>query len=484
MTISGSLSNALSGLAAAARAAEIVSSNVSNSLTDGYGRREVGLASRSLGGNGAGVMVTGVQRTVDDRTIAERRLADASFGNASTGADFFARLETVLGLPDDPGSLTGRIAQFEGTLIEAASRPDSNARLNSVLLAAQGLSGFLNEASDQVQSLRLEADRNIGLQVNKLNDGLEKIAALNQNIRSQLAAGYDANALMDQRQQMIDSISGIVPLRQVPRDGGQVALFTTGGAIVLDGRPAIVDFSPVATMVPQMSIGSSALSGLTLNGQPVTPSDSGPLSGGSLSALFAVRDDYSVVAQERLDAVARDLVERFADPAVDPTLTATDAGIFTDAGLPFNTVNEVGLAGRLSVNGLIDPDAGGDVWRIRDGLNAATPGDVGNSTLLQALSDTLRAPRIPVSGGFSGASRTALGLSSDVISLTNSNLQSLEADTSFALAQMDILKTIELRAGVDTDYEMQQLLLIEQAFAANARVVTTIDDMMQTILRL
>jgi len=46
------------------------------------------------------------------------------------------------------------------------------------------------------------------------------------------------------------------------------------------------------------------------------------------------------------------------------------------------------------------------------------------------------------------------------------------------------LKTQELQNGVDTDYEMQQLLLVEQSFAANARVIQTIDELIQTLLRI
>ncbi len=178
------------------------------------------------------------------------------------------------------------------------------------------------------------------------------------------------------------------------------------------------------------------------------------------------------------------MIERFSSPTVDPTLSSTDVGIFTDASLAFNSTNEIGLSSRISVNSLIDPDSGGAVWRIRDGLNAGSPGDVGNSTQIQSLVDALAAPKVPASGGFVGAARSAFGLFSDLVSLTNVDLRSSETETSFALSQVDILKSIELRSGVDTDFEMQQLLLIEQAYTANARVVSTIDEMMHTILGL
>lgn len=484
MSISGSLANALSGLNAAARAAEVVSANVSNALTEGYGRRELNLAARSLGGHGAGVAVVGITRHTDEQVIGARRLADAEFGGASVSENYLARLQQVFGLPDDPNSLSGLVAGLEANLIEAASRPDSEPRLNAVLDAARKLTGKLNQSSDEIQALRLSADQEIDRQVKNLNSKLARIADLNNDIRVQLGAGFDATALMDQRQQAIDSISQIVPLKQVARGNGQIALFTPGGAILLDGRPATVGFTPVGTIVAQMTATSGGLSGLTLNGQPVSPAPDGPLGGGSLGALFDVRDNQAVTAQIRLDAVARDLIERFADPSVDPTISTTDPGLFADTGAGFNPANEIGLSGRISVNSLVDPDAGGALWRLRDGLGATAPGDVGNAGLLNRLVSALGLPRVPASGGFIGAARSAVGLAGDLASLTNIDLRAAEADKSYGMAKVDALKTLELQGGVDTDHELQNLLLVEQAFAANARVVSTVDEMIQTLLGL
>ena len=482
MGLSATLSNALSGLTAASRAAEIVSANVSNAQTEGYGRRELMLTSATLGGSGGGVAVSGVVRSIDQHTIGERRLADAALGQSGAGVAFFDRLEMLVGLPDDPASLAAKTTQLQAVLLEAASRPDSDTRLDAILAAATGLSDHLNSASDQVQNLRMDADREIGQQVKTLNESLVRIADLNYEIRLQIGGGNDASGLMDQRQQLIDRVATIVPLNEVPRDNGQIALYTPGGAILLDGKPAEISFTTVGVIVPQMTQASGALSGLLINGQSISTTDNGPLSGGSLIELFAVRDDYATTAQSQLDAVARDLVERFADPLVDPTLALGSPGLFTDAGGVLNVANEVGLSGRLKINALVDPAAGGEIRLLRDGLGASVPGPVGNASIIQAMNDALEAPKIPASGGFSGAARSAVGLAGDFISHVNGKLRGAEANQSFASAKHDALKTIELRSGVDTDQEMQQLLLIERAYSANARVISTVDDMIQTLL--
>ena len=484
MSISSSLSNALSGLSAASRAADVVSSNVANALTPGYGRRELDLASRTLGNDGAGVSVNGIQRIVDESILASRRLADASFGKTSATARFFSELQTSIGLPGDKASLTGKTTKLETTLIEAASRPESDARLASVASAAKALATKFNSITQRIQNLRLEADKNIGHQVLSLNRGLDEIARLNGQIRVEIGSGHDASGLMDLRQKTIDSISGIVPLRQVSRDHGQIALFTPGGAILLDGRAAKIGFTPAHTIVPQMTIGTGALSGLTINGQPVSTESNGPLGGGGLTGSFAVRDDLAPTAQARLDAVARDMIERFSNPAVDPTLPPGAAGIFSDAGTAFLPANETGIAGRISFNPIADPEAGGALWHLRDGLGATTQGFPGNAAILLDLGAAIRTTRIPASGGFTGAAQTASGLSGSLVSLVGADLEAAKSDQSFAAAQRDALLKSQLEDGVDTDHEMQQMMLIERAYSSNARVVSAIDKMIETLLGL
>lgn len=484
MSMSSALSNALSGLTASSRTAETVSSNIANALTDGYGRREINLSSRVLGSEGAGVHIDGISRMVDQGVIGDRRLADASLGATSTHAGFLQRIENVIGEPGVAGSLSDRLAGLDAAFVESASRPDSEPRLQNVLRNAQGLTDHINVISREIQSQRTQADQSISQQVDQLNSAVRQIEELNHTILAQNSGGRDTSALMDQRQSLVDQISSIVPMRSVPRERGQIALITTGGAILLDGRAAELGFTPVGMITEDMTLGAGSLSGLTLNGNAVSTSGNGIMSGGSLTALFEVRDELSITAQGNLDAFARDLVERFQSPTVDPTLGVLDAGIFTDAGAFFDPVNEPGLSTRLSINGLIDPVAGGDIWRLRDGLGAVAQGDVGNATLLQNLSSALTTTQVPVSGSITNATRSASGLASDFLSAISAGRQSAETEIVFSMTKVDALKTQELQSGVDTDYEMQQLLMVEHAFAANARVMQTVDDLIQTLLRM
>jgi flagellar hook-associated protein 1 len=484
MSVTGALNNAMTGLRAAGRGAEIISSNISNALTPGYGRRVLSLSSSNIGDFG-GVRVNGITRMVDPGLVADRRHAHAEQGQAHIAADFLARIENLIGTPDNPRALTAQLAGFENDLITAASRPDAPERLNNAVASARGVTLALNNASSGIQDARTTADRTIKAQVAEMNSALSQVAALNSQITALQVQGGDISSLQDLRQQVVDRIAELVPVREAPRSNGQVALYSVGGAVLLDGTPATLGFTASNLVTPYMSLSGGTLSGLTINDVLVrTDSEKGALRGGVLGAQFEIRDESGVAAQTQIDALARDLVERFQDPSVDPTLAPGDAGIFTDAGGAFDPLDEIGLSDRLQINAAVDPEQGGAAWRLRDGVNAAAQGDVGDARLLQDLTTALNASRTPASGSFGGGAFSTLNLATTLASDIAGNRNVAEQSLTYAATRLTELTTRLLADGVDSDDEIQRLMLVEQAYAANARVIQTVDEMLQMIMRI
>ena len=484
MTISGALNNAMTGLRAAGRATQVVSSNLSNVLTEGYGVRSLELSSQSMGGLG-GVRIDGITRNVDPALISDRQMASAAYANRRTTLDFMSTLDRLIGTPDQVGALTQQISAFETSLITAASRPDAPDRLATAVNSARDLATAINRGSTGIQEQRTQADRSIAEQVTRLNSALSELQTLNGQITKAQMRGADDASFRDFQQKLVDEISAIVPVKTVPRPNGAIALFTSAGSVLLDGKAAEVGFDPVNLVGAGMSLEAGSLSGLTVNGVNVrTGPDNGALRGGSLSAQFEVRDYLAPQAQKQLDAVARDLIERFETLAPTSPMGDPLPGLFTDNSNRFDALDEIGLAGRPSINQLVDPNRGGETWRLRDGLDAATPGEVGNATILQSLGDVMSVARQPASGDFGTGSLTAVNLSSSMISLFASDRTNNEQHLSFASVQLNELTQQELANGVDSDAELQRLILIEQAYAANARMIQTVDEMMQTLLRI
>lgn len=483
MNMSTALNNALGGLTAASRGAAVVSGNIANALTPGYERRSLELATSPISGNG--VRTVGVTRHQDPVLTANRRTTDADLAWHTAVSDFHTRFEGLVGTVDDPTSLAARLSSFESSLITAASLPDSTERLDQVARAGRDLANNLNTASEGLRQVRSDADRKIGAQIEKLNQTLQDIEDLNDKIPAIRNSGGDIGALLDQRQVLIDQVNELVPVNVVARDNDRVSLYSDGGLILLEGKAAEFTFSTTGETKPHMTVSNGLLSGLEMNGQPVrTNGDNAQIRGGALQAQFEIRDDLAVEAQVQLDSVARDLVERFETPGLDPTVAVSDPGLFTDSGNRFDVTNLTGLAARINFNSVVDPDAGGDSWKLRTGLGAATPGNPGDATQLQTFGAILADAR-PVPGGLFGTGNMrATEVTEALISKSGANAHVAEQRKTFANSAQLHMAQIEAEQGVDTDQELQRLMQIEQTYAANARVITVVDELLETLLRL
>ncbi len=481
MSLSAASRSALSGLNMASLTTRLISDNIANALTPGYGVRSIGVSSDH---NGSGVRILGITRTMDPVLLGNRRLADADLGAAKTASHFLARVEDLVGLPDSNSSLSGRIAQFQTDLLEAASRPDSGIRLDQAVASAGDLVSAINAAAGNVQKLRNDAEKDIGSQVDRLNEVLGSIDELNVRISATVAAGSTAAPLLDQRQILVDELSEMIPVREIQRENGRIALYTTGGAILLDTQAVEIEFSQKNLLTEFMNIEDGSLSGLTVNGRDIsTDADTGPLRGGSLYAAFEVRDVTAVEMQDRLDGLAQDLISRFEDASLDATRGVGDPGLFTDNGSALDPSDVLGLAQRLELNSAIDPDQGGESWRLRDGLGAAAEGDPGDASLIQDLVNVMDATQTAPSAIGTG-SYTASGLVDYVSSLVSSERAYAETNETFAANQQSEFAALLDAEGVDTDAELQALLVMEQLYAANAQVLQTVDQMLNTLMEL
>lgn len=483
MSISGALSNAISGLTAASRSAEVVSTNIANAMTEGYGHRSVALSSRGQYGAG-GVGIDGIVRRSDPVVLADRRLAGGQDANAQRMLGFFETMEKNIGIPSEPGSLAFQVAEFETSLIAAASMPNANERLQAVSHAAKALTDTFNNLSDGIQSARKQADQNISDLIGSVNANLQKIERLNVAIVQASANRQDTSALVDQRQMALDSVATIIPVRIMPRDNGQIGVYSTGGAALVDGKAAVLSFTASNAITAHTTLDGGMLSPLSVNGKTIDTRADGALGGGLLAAEFEIRDKLGVSLQSDLDAMARDLVERFQSTAMDPTLAPGTAGLFTDAGAAFSGTDATGLSGRLSINALADASQTNEMWRLRDGLGAVAPGAASDTTLLLAMKDQMAGATSLADASHLGGAYSVHAFASQLASVVGAQRVSQEDSVAFSSARLGALQEQEMAQGVDTDQEMQRLLLIEQTYAANARVIQVVDELMETLLGL
>lgn len=484
MTLSFALNNAVTGLAANSTQAELIANNVANALTEGYGRRDASLSSISLGGAGAGVRVDGVTRAASPVATEARRIADASEGAATVRADALSRLTDVVGSPGTPGALATLADRVDASFAAASDTPESAVTLRTAARAAGDYATAVNRIALEAISLRGEMDASIATQVDTINSSLTKIQSLNSEIKARAISGADTSALLDQRERLIKSVSSMLPVKTVPRELGEIAVYTQSGGQLLDGKVFPLGFDPSLAASLSATIENGGLSGLTSNGAPVRTGTGSLFEGGSLAAAFDVRDDLIPSFIGGLDALAADLIQRTEDLPADTTVASGAAGLFTDGGAAFDAANQLGISQRLALNVAVDEDRGGDATRLRDGLGAAFPGVEGDARVLRGLQDALTAPQ-PIAGVNLTGARGIAGFSTELSAnlLASSSVAAEEAVNQTGRA--DLLRAAELaEIGVDTDQELSRLLQVEQAFAANARVIEVVDTLMQRLLQI
>ncbi len=480
MSLSLAMSSALSGISVTSRATQLVADNIANQQTEGYGVRSLDQSARALGGTGSGVQATGIHRNTDPALIAEQRNATSRLAGHAQLSDFWNRIESAIGLPGEPGSLSHSFDTLELALSNAATAPDSTAHLTQIAQAARDISSGFGSIQNTLQQTRASADAAIGRDVAELNESLAEVARLNRDIQRQTLTGGAPQALMDNRQAVIDKIAQIVPVTEIARGDGRVALMAKSGAMLVDSDAATFSFSTTPGMSPKDTIEDGPLSGLTLDGKPVPP-QSDLFANGRLGAAFSIRDTLAPDMQGALDDLAADIIGRFMQAEADQT-GSTEFGLFAlDSGATWPP-DTPGLAGRMALNPLVDPAAGGELARLRSGIHATDPTFILDNTYLSRLRDTMADVTLLSDPNTPG--RTASGHAADLISVVGTARLDAETRNSSSSARHAALEEGLAARGVDSDAELSKLLLLEQAYGANARVLASIDAMLRRILEI
>ena len=182
-----------------------------------------------------------------------------------------------------------------------------------------------------------------------------------------------------------------------------------------------------------------------------------------------------------MDEYARGLIQTFEE--ADASLAPGEAGLFTDNGIAFDPANITGLASRLQINSKISSTGEAEVWRIRDGLGATSPGAGSETVQINAFLAGLDTAMNAATGTGIPAEVTLRDFSAEMITSQAATRARAENDFNAAASAAEVVMSARRNSeGVNIDDEMQQLLLIEQSYAANSRVLTAVSEMIDTLI--
>lgn len=341
MGLSTALGAALSGLKASQSGLDLVANNVANANTPGYVKRTLVTEQSVAGGVTAGVRADDVRRELDRYLQRQLRTETAGGNYATTRANYLTQLQTTFGTPGGALSLDSLVSDLSKSFDALAATPDSQATRASVILAAQTLAKQLNSASADVQSLRSQADLGMKSGVEQANEALKSIEQLTKDIARAEASGQSPAALLDQRDQAIDTLSGLMDVKVEDDGAGQYRIKTQGGLSLFEGGVAsTLTFGPTATVSAQDTYpasASGALGAIRLTRPSGLSADllaEGELRSGTLKALADMRDKTLPQAQAQLDELAANLAQAFGTNTVKGTAIAGGVDLTTQNAQP------------------------------------------------------------------------------------------------------------------------------------------------------
>lgn len=236
-------------------AANTTSDNIANVNTPGASRQTVNLSEAppivgspgystwsGPGTKGDGVLVDSITRVHQDSY-------DGLFRGASAAQNFYdVQSQQLQGLQAsfaEPGNgINAAFTSLQTALSQLSANPTGTAERQGVIGAAQAFVQRLNSVGTSIANAKSTAISQAGAVVSQANDLIDKIAALNGQIRASKAVGDNPNTYLDQRDQYVDQLSALLSTQTAVQSNGS-ALVTVGGRALVNDTQAYHLAAPV-----------------------------------------------------------------------------------------------------------------------------------------------------------------------------------------------------------------------------------------------
>lgn len=484
MTLSAALNTARSSLQATQTQISVVSRNTAGSSDPYYSRKIASVISQ-----GGAVQVT-ISRASNLALYSKMLVATSGMAGNQAITAGLDQLNATIGDTALNASPAAKIGMLKSALSQLAKAPDSSTFAKAFLNSASDLVKSLNDATAEVQKVRHDADTAIANSVGRINGLLTKFEAANQEVMRGYALGSDISDSLDARDALISQLSEEMGVQIVEREGGDLALYTDSGVPLFDRSPRKVSFQPTSAFGPSTVGNAVFIDGIQVTGAGAPM----PLNTGNLVGQAKIRDDISVGYQSQLDELARNVIEAFKETDQSGAGLPDLAGVFSFAGsigVPPNPAPS-GLAGLLKLNPALAGQPDGGLAALRDGgingaayrHNPAAPGsDVAFSGRLYGLMSEMEKSR-PVDPAFGFGATQSL---QDFASSSAGWLQGLRASAKSEATYSEMLlsqasEAMSNATDVNGDDETARMLQLEHAYSASAKLISTINEMMKTLL--
>lgn len=445
---------------------EVSGHNLANVNNPAYSRQRLDIDATTpvptfLGPQGTGAEATAIQQVrsalVDMRIQAETSVTGyweaqqvaLQYAQASLGQE----ISTVASLDDTSAQqgIAEGLAELFNAFQSLSLQPTSLAERQALLMKASTLADQFNQVAARLDALTAGLDDALATDVAKVNELLAGVADLNdQIITAELNSGAVANDLRDLRQAKIEELAKLVNVDAVAQSDGGINI-SIGGVLMVSDKNVLDTLEVYDAGSGQMLV-RAATAGTT-----ITPT------GGSMAGTIDVRDGAVAQLAGDMDALAALLVSEVN------TAHAAGFSLTGSTGADFFTGTD---AGTIAVNSALldDPSL----------IQASgTSGAVGDNAVALALAQLATKTHASLSnqtfGQSFGQTVAAVGQS---LATANGQLADQQIVQQLLLQQRSSI------SGVSIDEEMANLTIFQRAYQASARLMTVVDEMLETLVNL
>ncbi|WP_164668081.1 flagellar hook-associated protein FlgK [Virgibacillus doumboii] len=486
--------------------------NISNANTEGYTRQRVNFetlsaypsASRNRpempGQIGTGVEAGSVERIRNKFLDYQYRAENSKAEYWNTKADALSRMESLMNEPSENG-LSKTMDKFWQSLQDLSVNPENSGARSVVAQRGLAVAETFNYLSDSLKAMRTDLKDQIDVSVKDANSILKQINSLNDQIKNIETNGMLPNDLYDERDRLIDELSGIVNIEVSYTDSSKSAPAMADGLATIkligkNGSPLDDSAVLVNGNLDKDKLGYNtievnfqdedsnnnsvynAVETITLNGEngeEYTYTATEFTSEGSLKGYI---DSYGYTDGSGVTGTYTDMLNNLDEMAksfVDAFNTAHKGGYDLNGEQGenfFESVSLQGAAGTIDVKDEIleNPDL------IAAAKEAGDSGDGGNAS---KLADVFDDEEVSIGGPDTTIKSFYQSIIGDMgVAAEEANRM---VENSGILRQQVNNQRMSV-SSVSLDEEMSNMIKFQHAYNAAARSMTAVDEMLNRVI--
>ncbi len=476
-TTFGTFNIATSGLFASQRSLDVTSHNISNANTEGYSRQSsLQRATMPTYGDPTGIVGTGVE-TYDIIRMRSSYLDQKYWGQNKSYQEWNVKqenLEQIEGIFNEPSETGIRkvMDEFFTSLEELSKKPGDSTCREAVSEKANMLTISINRNGKELLNAIRDVNFSVKNKVSEVNSLSEQIANLNKHIFGFELNGTKANDLRDQRNVLLDKLSSIVNITvsEMPGPNGNNYMDVKIGGITLINH---ISFNKLATQDKSTwvsDMGGGKISDVVWGG---TTDQLVKIEGGELKGMLDIRDGDGTGFNYRGLPYYLNKLNEFTQGFVSSINKQHVQGVDYDGNQGINFFYEPGTPAVNSVNFRVNPDVYANPNKIAASSLSDGESNNGNVNLLIELRNSKS--MFPLVTGtpddYIKSILSALAVDSSQAKRMTTNSQALVDQTENRRLS---------ESGVSLDEEMTNMVKFQQAYNAAAKMITTLDKILDT----